>query len=174
MADVVKTGAAKPAAPAASGEDVARAKKLLESYAKITQELGKLVVGQEDVIEQLLIAVLARGHCLLEGVPGLAKTLMVRGLSQVMALSFKRIQFTPDLVPSDLIGVNADTFYEAIIRACVVDPQMSDEQWHALCAALTDRQFDELAQAAWDLNRREVDIPFSRAASRTRWASGAE
>ena len=101
----IKAGVDK-SGPPASGEDVARAKKLLESYTKITKELGKVVVGQEDVVEQLLIAVLARGHCLLEGVPGLAKTLMVRGLSQVMALSFRRIQFTPDLMPADITGTD--------------------------------------------------------------------
>ena len=85
-------------------QDVARAQMLVDAYQKVTQELSKLIVGQEDVIEQLMIAILARGHCLLEGVPGLAKTLMVRGLSQVMELSFRRIQFTPDLMPSDITG----------------------------------------------------------------------
>ena len=87
-------------------QDVARAKLLVDAYQKVTQELSKLIVGQDDVIEQLMIAILARGHCLLEGVPGLAKTLMVRGLSQVMELSFRRIQFTPDLMPSDITGTD--------------------------------------------------------------------
>jgi MoxR-like ATPase len=96
--------AAAPAKP--SGEDVQRAEKLVQAYQKITAEVGKLIVGQDKVIEQLLIAVLARGHCLLEGVPGLAKTLMVRGLSQVMSLSFRRIQFTPDLMPADITGTD--------------------------------------------------------------------
>ena len=93
-------------------QDVARAKLLVDAYQKVTQELSKLIVGQDDVIEQLMIAILARGHCLLEGVPGLAKTLMVRGLSQVMELSFRRIQFTPDLMPSDITGtevINEDS-----------------------------------------------------------------
>ena len=85
-------------------QDVARAKLLVDAHQKVTQELSKLIVGQTDVIDQLMIAILARGHCLLEGVPGLAKTLMVRGLSQVMELSFRRIQFTPDLMPSDITG----------------------------------------------------------------------
>jgi MoxR-like ATPase len=85
-------------------EDLIRAGMLQEAYRRVTGELGKIIVGQNDVIEQLLIAMLARGHCLLEGVPGLAKTLMVRGLSQVMDLSFRRIQFTPDLMPSDITG----------------------------------------------------------------------
>jgi len=84
--------------------DVALAETLVTAYQKVTAELGKLIVGQNEVIEQLMIAILARGHCLLEGVPGLAKTLMVRGLAQVMDLSFRRIQFTPDLMPSDITG----------------------------------------------------------------------
>jgi MoxR-like ATPase len=68
--------------------------------------MGKTIVGQSDVIQQLLIAILARGHCLLEGVPGLAKTLMVRCLSDAMDLSFRRIQFTPDLMPADITGTD--------------------------------------------------------------------
>src|SRR5690242_581 len=92
--------------PKPAPEDVKRAESLVGSYKKIKSELSKLIVGQDDVIEQLLIAILAKGHCLLEGVPGLAKTLMVRGLSQVMALSFRRIQFTPDLMPADITGTD--------------------------------------------------------------------
>src|SRR5690348_3177324 len=92
--------------PKPAAEDVKRAEALVASYKKIKVELSKLIVGQEDVVEQLLIAILAKGHCLLEGVPGLAKTLMVRGLSQVMALSFRRIQFTPDLMPADITGTD--------------------------------------------------------------------
>ena len=92
------------AATAAGSNDVAEAKVLVEAYRKVTTELGHIIVGQQEVIEQLLIAILARGHCLLEGVPGLAKTLMVRGLSQVMDLTFRRIQFTPDLMPADIMG----------------------------------------------------------------------
>jgi MoxR-like ATPase len=85
-------------------QDISRAKSLVDAYRKVTTELSKLIVGQNAVIEQLMIAILARGHCLLEGVPGLAKTMMVRGLSQVMNLSFRRIQFTPDLMPADITG----------------------------------------------------------------------
>ncbi len=75
--------------------------------AKITQlkqEIGKIIIGQEETVEQLLITFLAGGHALLEGVPGLAKTLMIRTLAQAIDLKFKRIQFTPDLMPSDIIG----------------------------------------------------------------------
>jgi len=73
-------------------------------YARITQELNKVVVGQEQIVRLLLVSLFARGHCLLVGVPGLAKTLIVRTLAGILNLSFKRIQFTPDLMPSDIIG----------------------------------------------------------------------
>ena len=86
--------------------DAQQAAKLLEAYHKLRTELGKLIVGQEEVIEQLFIAILARGHCLIEGVPGLAKTMIVKGLSQVLTLPFRRIQFTPDLMPADLVGTD--------------------------------------------------------------------
>ncbi|MFZ4646098.1 MAG: AAA family ATPase, partial [Gemmataceae bacterium] len=68
------------------------------------EQLRKVIVGQSDVIEQILAAVFTRGHCLLIGVPGLAKTLLVSSISQIMELSFKRVQFTPDLMPSDITG----------------------------------------------------------------------
>ncbi len=92
--------------PQPSADDEARAKQLVEAYEKIKGQLGKIIVGQEDVIEELLIAILARGHCLLEGVPGLAKTLMVRTLADAMDLTFHRIQFTPDLMPADITGTD--------------------------------------------------------------------
>src|SRR5687768_2189553 len=87
-------------------DDQAAAAMLVDAYKKITTEMGKFIVGQKDVIEQLLIAVLAGGHCLLEGVPGLAKTAMVRTLSEALHMSFRRIQFTPDLMPSDITGTD--------------------------------------------------------------------
>ena len=92
--------------PQPSADDEARAKQLVEAYNKIKTQLAKIIVGQEDVIEELLIAILARGHCLLEGVPGLAKTLMVRTLADAMDLKFHRIQFTPDLMPADITGTD--------------------------------------------------------------------
>jgi MoxR-like ATPase len=73
-------------------------------HGRITQELGKVIVGQEAIVRLLLVSLIARGHCLLIGVPGLAKTLIVRTLSDILSLSFKRIQFTPDLMPGDIIG----------------------------------------------------------------------
>ncbi len=86
--------------------DLARAERLRESCNQVRKQVARAVVGQEDVIEQLLIAMLARGHCLLEGVPGLAKTLIIRSLAESMHLSFHRIQFTPDLMPADITGTD--------------------------------------------------------------------
>ena len=80
--------------------------KLHRCHDEMLAELGKVVVGQREVLEQLLITIFAGGHNLLEGVPGLAKTLMISTLSRVLALQFKRIQFTPDLMPSDIVGTN--------------------------------------------------------------------
>src|SRR5205085_9473080 len=73
---------------------------------RITGEIAKRVVGQEAVIEHLLVALFARGHCLFVGVPGLAKTLLIQTLSDVLALAFGRVQFTPDLMPSDITGTD--------------------------------------------------------------------
>ncbi len=84
--------------------DLAAVQQLADSYQRVTRELGKIIVGQQRVIEELLIAMLAGGHCLLVGVPGLAKTLMVRTLADTLSLSFNRIQFTPDLMPADITG----------------------------------------------------------------------
>ena len=94
----------KPEAPL--GDDLEQAEMLRQAYAEITRELGRFIVGQTEVIEQVIIAILARGHCLLEGVPGLAKTALVRGLASVMNIGFRRIQFTPDLMPADIIGTD--------------------------------------------------------------------
>src|SRR4051812_15607889 len=85
-------------------DDVQAVQKLNEAFRRITAELGKVIVGQQQVIEELLIAMFARGHCLLVGVPGLAKTLMIRSLADSLSLKFSRIQFTPDLMPSDITG----------------------------------------------------------------------
>ena len=84
--------------------DSQAAQQLLNGYNKLRTELAKRIVGQEDVIEQVFIAMAAGGHCLLEGVPGLAKTLLVKSLADALHLSFRRIQFTPDLMPADITG----------------------------------------------------------------------
>ncbi len=92
------------AMPQITPEELATVKKLQSSYAGLKQELGKVIVGQSQVMEELLIVLFCRGHCLLVGVPGLAKTLLVSTLSRALNLTFTRIQFTPDLMPSDITG----------------------------------------------------------------------
>lgn len=88
----------------ASPDDVAAVQRCEQTYNRLRDELSQVIVGQDEVIEQALVAIFARGHALLEGVPGLAKTLLVSSLAQALHLSFKRIQFTPDLMPSDVTG----------------------------------------------------------------------
>src|SRR5947209_4287173 len=85
-------------------QDLAAAARLGAAHAEMRREIEKVIVGQEAVIDELLMAIFARGHCLLVGVPGLAKTLLVSTLAQVLSLQFKRIQFTPDLMPADITG----------------------------------------------------------------------
>ena len=84
--------------------DLRAAEELTAAYHKMTRELERVIIGQGDVLKQLLIALFSRGHCLLEGVPGLAKTLMVSTVADLLSLKFSRIQFTPDLMPSDITG----------------------------------------------------------------------
>jgi MoxR-like ATPase len=84
--------------------DVEAADAFLEKFKVLKQEISKKIIGQEEVIDQVLISIFAKGHALLVGVPGLAKTLMINTISESMGLSFNRIQFTPDLMPSDIIG----------------------------------------------------------------------
>jgi MoxR-like ATPase len=85
-------------------DDLAAVKRCKEAYDRLRAELAKVIVGQEKVIEQVLVAIFSRGHALLEGVPGLAKTLLVSSLAEATHLAFKRLQFTPDLMPSDVTG----------------------------------------------------------------------
>jgi MoxR-like ATPase len=85
-------------------KDLELAQELLKAKTEIVQEIHKIIVGQDEVIEDLLIALFCKGHCLFVGVPGLAKTLLVNTLSQVLSLGFSRIQFTPDLMPADITG----------------------------------------------------------------------
>ncbi len=98
--DLAADGASAPL----SGMDTEAVAQLQEAYEKIRSELGKVIVGQDEVLDQLLICLFAGGHCILEGVPGLAKTLMISTLAQCLSLTFNRIQFTPDLMPSDITG----------------------------------------------------------------------
>src|ERR1700733_8135630 len=84
--------------------DVEAADALRQDYREISAEIGKVIIGQEEVLKFVLISIFSNGHCLLVGVPGLAKTLLVSTISDALGLSFNRIQFTPDLMPSDIIG----------------------------------------------------------------------
>ncbi|MEZ6065781.1 MAG: MoxR family ATPase [Planctomycetaceae bacterium] len=79
---------------------------LATAYSRMREEIGKVIIGQTDVVDQMLIAMFSRGHCLLVGVPGLAKTLLVSTIARILQLSFRRIQFTPDLMPSDITGTD--------------------------------------------------------------------
>src|SRR5438552_645077 len=97
-------GLVKPKETNLAAEELSAVEKLQKGYHNMRAELGKVIVGQEAVIEELLIALFCRGHAMLEGVPGLAKTLLISTLSKTLGLSFNRIQFTPDLMPSDITG----------------------------------------------------------------------
>src|SRR5262245_64844059 len=87
-------------------EEAKAVRDLAAAHERMTDQIGKVIVGQKQVVEQLLMALFSRGHCLLVGVPGLAKTLLVSTVSKILALSFKRIQFTPDLMPADITGTD--------------------------------------------------------------------
>src|SRR5580704_1051188 len=106
------SGTANDDAPAPAADATARERELAairglgSAYARLRQEIGKVIIGQNDVVDQLLIAMFCRSHCLLMGVPGLAKTLLVSTVAKVLQLSFRRIQFTPDLMPSDITGTD--------------------------------------------------------------------
>ena len=85
-------------------------------YSRVLAEAGKIVVGQEELIEQLLVAILANGHVLLEGVPGVAKTLIAKTLSKLLGVDFARIQFTPDLMPADITGTKIFDFSDSTFK----------------------------------------------------------
>jgi MoxR-like ATPase len=87
-------------------DEIQTVKEIAGIYERMTEQIGKVIVGQQKVIEQMLMGLFSRGHCLLVGVPGLAKTLLVSTVARIMHLSFKRIQFTPDLMPSDITGTD--------------------------------------------------------------------
>ena len=95
---------ASPREPELGSSDKEVIEELKAAHAAMKQQLDLVIVGQDEVIEQLLISIFCRSHALLVGVPGLAKTLLVYTLSEVLDLSFKRIQFTPDLMPADITG----------------------------------------------------------------------
>jgi MoxR-like ATPase len=106
MTGASATGSGISRAPASSRKALAAVEAMARTKAALLKQVGKIIVGQREVLDQILTAFFARGHCLLMGVPGLAKTLMVHSLAQTMVLDFKRIQFTPDLMPTDITGTN--------------------------------------------------------------------
>src|SRR5688500_7594467 len=90
-----------------SVEDIEhRIERARQTFAELKREMARAIVGHEVLIEHVFIALLCGGHCLLEGVPGLGKTLMVRSLGEILGLTFSRVQFTPDLMPADITGTN--------------------------------------------------------------------
>ena len=93
-------------APSLSALEEQAIRGLTTAYQKMRHEIGKVIIGQDEVVDQLLIAMFCRSHCLLVGVPGLAKTLLCSTISRILQLSFRRIQFTPDLMPSDITGTD--------------------------------------------------------------------
>ncbi|HAV63385.1 MAG TPA: AAA family ATPase, partial [Verrucomicrobiales bacterium] len=93
-----------PKPPSANAIEADLVRKLSACHSQIQKELGKVIVGQREVVEQILIALFAGGHCLITGAPGLAKTLLVKSLAQIFHLKFQRVQFTPDLMPADITG----------------------------------------------------------------------
>ncbi len=96
---------AQPPSPA-SPVEAQMIRELAATYERMSDQIGKVIIGQKTVVEQLLMALFSRGHCLLVGVPGLAKTLLVSTVARILQLSFKRVQFTPDLMPSDITGTD--------------------------------------------------------------------
>ena len=132
-----------------SENDVQAIDHLRDAYARLTKELGKVIVGQKDTIERLAICLFARGHGLLMGVPGLAKTLMVNKLAETMSLKFSRIQFTPDLMPMDITGTD-----------------ILQESRQAVCASFSSCTGPSLPTSSWPMRstgpRRRRRRPCSR------------
>lgn len=95
-----------PAEGSSEDREVQIIRGLTTAYRRLRQEISKVIIGQDEIVDQLLIAMFCRGHCLLVGVPGLAKTLLVSTVAKILQLSFRRIQFTPDLMPSDITGTD--------------------------------------------------------------------
>src|SRR5499427_7897212 len=103
---ILRGGSPLMTSPNASPAEAKAVRELAAAYRHMTEEIGKVIVGQNEVVEQLLMALFSRGHCLLVGVPGLAKTLLVSTVARILHLSFKRVQFTPDLMPADITGTD--------------------------------------------------------------------
>ena len=120
----------------ANPSDLQALEQLRGAYRTLRQEIGKIIVGQAAVLDELLMAIFCRGHALLVGVPGLAKTLMVSTLAQALDLSFKRIQFTPDLMPSDITGTEViqddPLTKQRMFKFAKIHPQIPDQHHDAI------------------------------------------
>ena len=116
-----------------STSDLESIRKLKAGYDTLKQEMHRVIVGQERVLDELLTAIFSRGHALLVGVPGLAKTLMIRTLSQTLSLSFNRVQFTPDLMPSDITGTEV---IDVAQRVAAVERIYMPQEYHRIVAGL--------------------------------------
>ncbi|MCK4788355.1 MAG: AAA family ATPase, partial [Desulfobacteraceae bacterium] len=92
--------------PPIQSDEIEAVKIFQKEYSRITEQLAGVIVGLDNVIEQVLVCMLCRGHCILEGVPGLAKTLLISSVASMLGLQFRRIQFTPDLMPADITGTD--------------------------------------------------------------------
>jgi MoxR-like ATPase len=103
---VINPAPSSDAEPDSREREAQAIRGLATAYARMREEIAKVIIGQDEVVDQLLIALFSRGHCLLVGVPGLAKTLLVSTIARILQLSFRRIQFTPDLMPSDITGTD--------------------------------------------------------------------
>lgn len=137
---------------------------LREAYKRLNSEIGKVVIGQDDVVKDVMISIFSKGHCLLVGVPGLAKTLLVTTISKVLGLEYNRIQFTPDLMPSDIIGaeiLDEDRHFKFIKGPLFANIILADEINRTppkTQAALLEAMQEKAITAAG--KRYELDKPF--------------
>jgi MoxR-like ATPase len=161
-----------------SEADVQAIDQLRAFYAQLQQELGKVIIGQEKVIEQTVMSILGRGHALLMGVPGLAKTLLVRSIAETMNLKFNRIQFTPDLMPGDITGTDilqdAGTggrrHFEFVPGPIFANIVLADEINRA--PPKTQAALLEARQAPEHTRVEECPVPFLCHVSGPRWFPG--
>ena len=110
-------------------DDIQAVERLKDAYARMDSEIGKVIVGHSSTVEGVIICLLADGHALIEGVPGLGKTLLVRTLSQTLDLTISRIQFTPDLMPADITGTDIIMESEQGNRKFSFQPALSSPTW---------------------------------------------
>jgi MoxR-like ATPase len=145
-------------------DDVEAVNALRDKYKSLTMEIGKVIVGQHEVVKDVIICIISKGHCLLVGVPGLAKTLLVNTISRVLGLNYSRIQFTPDLMPSDIIGTEIldehrhFKFVKGPLFANIVLADEINRTPPKTQAALLEAMQERAVTAAG--HRYELDTPF--------------